>query len=53
MCIPPRPPVDHPAGGVPLFAGSGPQHRLRLVESTPFESGVIQAPYVPLTSSRG
>jgi dihydrofolate reductase len=34
-------------GGVPLFAADGPQERLRLIESTPFESGVIQARYVP------
>jgi dihydrofolate reductase len=29
-------------GGVPLFAGSGEQERLRLVESTQFVSGVVQ-----------
>ena len=34
-------------GGVALFAAGGPRQGLRLVESTPFESGVIQARYVP------
>lgn len=32
-------------GGIPLFAAPGPAERLQLVESAPFDSGVIQARY--------
>lgn len=33
--------------GIPLFGASGPQQRLRLVETKPYSGGVVQLRYLP------
>ena len=34
--------------GIPLFGASGPQQRLRLVETASYPNGLVQSRYVPL-----